>query len=224
MNEIFGWCIICLAVWRPIYTLHNFCPKPGFLRVVPVVKIESQSFSTAEIQLKIGRVIIYREYVWFKCGLQVKTIIIWPMRKIVTLSLDDCYSMVTTTTIWKPNLKPSWATCLQLGCTTDDRLYQMNHCVSIPMIFVSARLSRQMTCATLTAKMALTAKIRDCSRFMAWITLHLLPKWRPTRAHKKSRTQFWLSDSSGIIYHLWLYCVNQAHNSPTNIQTYMTYL
>jgi hypothetical protein len=41
----------------------------------------------------------------------------------------------------------------------------------------------------------------DCSRFMAWI--HLLPKWRPTRAHKKSRTQFWLSDSSGIIYHLW---------------------
>ena len=61
---------------------------------------------------------------------------------------------------------------------TDDRLYQMNHCVSIPMIFVSsifASLSRQMTRATLTAKMALTAKIRDCqcdcSRFMAWITL-----------------------------------------------------
>jgi hypothetical protein len=48
------------------------------------------------------------------------------------------------------------------------------------MIFVSAifaRLSRQMTRATLTAKMALTAKMRDCqisgdcSRFMAWITL-----------------------------------------------------
>jgi hypothetical protein len=28
-----------------------------------------------------------------------------------------------------------------------------------------------MTRATLTAKMALTAKMRDCSRFMAWITL-----------------------------------------------------
>ena len=57
-----------------------------------------------------------------------------------------------------------------------------------------------MTRATLTAKMALTAKMRDCSRFMAWITL--TPKWRPTRAHKKSRTQFWLSETSGIIYHL----------------------
>ena len=37
---------------------------------------------------------------------------------------------------------------------TDDRLYQMYHCVSIPMILVSAifaRLSRQMTRATLTA-------------------------------------------------------------------------
>ena len=58
--------------------------------------------------------------------------------------------------------------------TIDYRSYQMSHCVSIPMIFVSAifaRLSRQMTRATLTAKMALTAKMRDCSRFMAWITL-----------------------------------------------------
>ena len=57
-----------------------------------------------------------------------------------------------------------------LRSVTDDRLYQMNHCVSIRMIFVSAifaRLSRQMTRATLTAKMALTAKMRDCSRFMA---------------------------------------------------------
>jgi hypothetical protein len=36
---------------------------------------------------------------------------------------------------------------------------------------IFARLSRQMTRATLTAKMALTAKMRDCSRFMAWITL-----------------------------------------------------
>ena len=37
--------------------------------------------------------------------------------------------------------------------------------IPIPMIFVSAifaRLSRQMTRATLTAKMALTAKMRDC--------------------------------------------------------------
>jgi hypothetical protein len=98
---------------------------------------------------------------------------------------------------WLSNQTMYW-----LHDCTDDRLYQMNHCVSIPMIFVSAifaSLSR-------TAKMALTAKMRDCylldcSRFMAWI--HLLPKWRPTRAHKKSRTQFWLSDSSGIIYHLW---------------------
>ena len=39
---------------------------------------------------------------------------------------------------------------------------------------------------------------------VSWRGLHLLPKWRPTRVHKKSRTQFWLSDSSGIIYHLWL--------------------
>jgi hypothetical protein len=54
------------------------------------------------------------------------------------------------------------------------------------MIFVSAIFAR----ATLTAKMALTAKMRE---------LHLLPKWRQTRVHKKSRTQFWLSDSSGII-------------------------
>jgi hypothetical protein len=29
-----------------------------------------------------------------------------------------------------------------------------------------------MTRATLTAKMALTAKMRDSSRFMAWITEH----------------------------------------------------
>jgi hypothetical protein len=81
----------------------------------------------------------------------------------------------------------------------------MNHCVSIPMIFVSAifaRLSRQMTRATLTAKMALTAKMRDCYwiAHVSWRGLHLLPKWRSTRAHKKSRTQFWLSETSGIIY------------------------
>jgi hypothetical protein len=30
-------------------------------------------------------------------------------------------------------------------------------------------------------------------------------KWRPTRVHKKSRTQFWLSESSGIMYHLWAF-------------------
>ena len=71
----------------------------------------------------------------------------------------------------------------------DYRSYQMSHCVSIAMIFVSAIFAS----ATLTAKMALTAKMRG---------LHLLPKWRPTRVHKKSRTQFWLSDSSGIIYNL----------------------
>jgi hypothetical protein len=59
---------------------------------------------------------------------------------------------------------------------TDDRLYQMNHCVSIPKIFVSAifaSLSRQMTRATLPSKMALTAKMRDCSRFMA-LLLHVI--------------------------------------------------
>jgi hypothetical protein len=55
--------------------------------------------------------------------------------------------------------------------------------------------------ATLTAKMALTAKMRDCSRFMAWITL--TAKMAAKRAHKKSWTQFWLSETSGIIYHLW---------------------
>jgi hypothetical protein len=49
-----------------------------------------------------------------------------------------------------------------------------------------------MTRATLTAKMALTAKMRDCSRFMAWITL--TAKKAANAVHKKSRTQFWLSD------------------------------
>ena len=58
-----------------------------------------------------------------------------------------------------------------------------------------------MTRATLTAKMALTAKMRVIAH-VSWRGLHLLPKWRPTRAHKKSRTQFWLSETSGIIYHL----------------------
>ena len=70
---------------------------------------------------------------------------------------------------------------------TDDRLYQMNHCVSIPMIFVSAifaRLSRQMTRATLTAKMALTAKMRDCSRFMAWITEVILINARASKTRE----------------------------------------
>jgi hypothetical protein len=52
------------------------------------------------------------------------------------------------------------------------------------MIFVSAIFAR----ATLTAKMALTAKMSE---------LHLLPKWGPKRVHKKSRTQFWMSDSFG---------------------------
>ena len=56
------------------------------------------------------------------------------------------------------------------GQAIDYRLYQMSHCVSIPMIFVSAIFAR----ATLTAKMALTAKMRG---------LHLLPKWRPTKNH-----------------------------------------
>ena len=69
------------------------------------------------------------------------------------------------------------------------------------MIFVSAIFAR----ATLTAKMALTAKMRG---------LHLLPKCvdytycqnggQPKMAaNQKWRTQFWLSDPSGIIYHLW---------------------
>jgi hypothetical protein len=98
---------------------------------------------------------------------------------------------------------------------TDDRLYQMNHCVSIPMNFVSAifaRLSRQMTRATLTAKMALTAKMRDCSRFMAWITL--LSKWRPTRA-------------SGIIYHLLRSALDHRQDtyiSETALHTSQRYL
>jgi hypothetical protein len=39
------------------------------------------------LELKIGRVIINREYLWFIYGLQVKTIIIWPLRKIVNLFL-----------------------------------------------------------------------------------------------------------------------------------------
>ena len=42
----------------------------------------------------------------------------------------------------------------------------MSRCVSIPTIFVSAIFAR----ATLTVKMC---------------ELHLLPKWQPTRVHKK---------------------------------------
>ena len=66
------------------------------------------------------------------------------------------------------------------------RSFQMSHCVSIAMIFVSVIFA----CATLTAKMALSAKMCE---------LHLLPKWRPTRVHKKSRTQFF-----GRVIHLVL--------------------
>ena len=46
---------------------------------------------------------------------------------------------------------------------------------------------------------------------VSWHGLHLLPKWRPTRAHKKSRTQFWLSETSGIIYHLWFSVHQHKH-------------
>jgi hypothetical protein len=66
--------------------------KPGFYMVVTVVKIDndlSQQPKYNSLELKIGRAIINREYIWFICDLQVKTIIIWPfMRKIVTLSLQ----------------------------------------------------------------------------------------------------------------------------------------
>jgi hypothetical protein len=67
------------------------------------------------------------------------------------------------------------------------QLREHTSCVSVKVIF-------HFALTQCTAKMALTAKMCE---------LHLLPKWRPTRIHKKSRTQFWLSDSSGIIYHLW---------------------
>ena len=82
---------------------------------------------------------------------------------------------------------------------TDDSLYQMSHCVSIPnMIFVSAIFARlsQMTRATLTAKMALTAKMRDCSRFVDYTYCQ---NGGQRVLIKKSRTQFWLSETSGII-------------------------
>ena len=44
---------------------------------------------------------------------------------------------------------------------------------------------------------------RHCSRHdhISWRGLHLLPKWRTTHAYKKSRTQFLLSETCGIIYH-----------------------
>ena len=65
---------------------------------------------------------------------------------------------------------------LQSGNTKDPSpLAQMNHSIPIPMIFVSAifaRLSRQMTRATLPAKMALTAKMRDIAH-VSWHRLHL---------------------------------------------------
>jgi hypothetical protein len=73
---------------------------------------------------------------------------------------------------------------------TDDRLYQMNHCVSIPMIFVSAifaRLSRQMTRATLP-KWRLLPKC--VIAHVSWRGLHLLPKWRPTRVLKNRGHNF----------------------------------
>jgi hypothetical protein len=96
-----------LSVWRPVYTTQ-LLPKAWFSYGRNGRKDWVTIFLIAEIQLKIGRVIIYREYVWFKYGLQVKTIIVWPMRKIVTLSF------MTVTTIWKPGLKLLHATCLQL--------------------------------------------------------------------------------------------------------------
>jgi hypothetical protein len=55
--------------------------------------------------------------------------------------------------------------------------------------------SRFMAWITLSAKMALTAKMRDCSRFMAWITL--TAKMAANVCYKKSRTQFLLSETSG---------------------------
>jgi hypothetical protein len=39
------------------------------------------------LELKIRGVIITGEYLWFICGLQVETIINWPLRKIVSLFL-----------------------------------------------------------------------------------------------------------------------------------------
>ena len=107
-----------------------------------------------------------------------------------TLLKSNEYEIFRDNCSIKSGRKYYWRSMHTLHGGIDYRSYQMSHCVFIPMIFVSAIFAR----ATLTAKMALTAKMRE---------LHLLPKWRPTRVHKKSRTQFWLSDSSGIIYHLW---------------------
>jgi hypothetical protein len=63
--------------------------------IVTVVKIESRSFSTAEIQPfntdNRQSDCKSKEYLWFICGLQVKTIIIWPLRKIVTRYLYYSY-------------------------------------------------------------------------------------------------------------------------------------
>ena len=96
---------------------------------------------------------------------------------------------------WNILIIGSW-----LNSITDDRLYQMNHCVSIPVIFMIS-ITPDDACDTYCQNGAY------CQN--AWLlTFHgvdytYCQKWRPSRAHKKSRTQFWLSDSSCIIYNLW---------------------
>jgi hypothetical protein len=98
---------------------------------------------------------------------------------------------------FEPGLELGLEPGLDSGLDSDDRLYQMNHCVSIPMIFVSAIFASLSRVRQLLPKWHLLPKW--VIAHVSWRGLHLLPKWRPTHVHKKLRTQFWLSDSSGII-------------------------
>jgi hypothetical protein len=102
-----------------------------------------------------------------------------------TLLKSNEYEIFRDNCSIKSGRKYYWRSMHTLHGGIDYRSYQMSHCVFIPMIFVSAIFAR----ATLTAKMALTAKMRE---------LHLLSKWRPTRVHKKSRNNF------GWVIHLVL--------------------
>jgi hypothetical protein len=83
--------ILALTLWSPKFWKVYACIstfKPGFHMVA---KIEARSFSSAEIQHfrteNTRSDYNYREYLWFICGLQVETIINWPLRKIVSLFL-----------------------------------------------------------------------------------------------------------------------------------------
>jgi hypothetical protein len=92
----------------------------------------------------------------------------------------------------------------QSDCSNVYGIIDYTRCLTVylsAMIFVSAIFARPAitpddACDTYCQNGAYCQNA-CVTAHVSWRGLHLLPKWRPTRAHKKSRTQFWLSDSSG---------------------------